>query len=162
MENKNNKLKTSVPSPSNYYNVFPENRDFYLLDKEENIKNFKKTDMNDPEYIFIFTENEKKEFRESIYKRKDFISDYDFVKVETKKSDVYLNFIVPKNKFNIGRENRLLTEIKLRPSFIKEIYRRTKVNFNTNKDITFKEVFNIPTEQTFYNRIFMLHIIKCF
>ena len=53
-----------------------------------------------------------------------------------------------------------MTEIKLRPSFIKEIYRRTKVNFNTNKDITFKEVFNIPTEQTFYNRIFMLHIIN--
>ena len=70
MENKNNKLKTSVPSPSNYYNVFPEIRDFYLLDKEENIKNFKKTNMNDPEYIFIFTENEKKNFAKVFIKEK--------------------------------------------------------------------------------------------
>ena len=113
MENKNNKLKTSVLSPSNYYNVFPENRDFYLLDKEENIKDFKKTDMNDPEYIYVNTENEKKEFHEFIYKRKDFISDYDLVKIETKKSDVYLNFIVPKNKFNIDREFFRFSQIKL-------------------------------------------------
>ena len=57
--------------------------------------------MNDPEYIFIFTESEKKEFSENIYKRKDFLIDYEFVKVETKKSDVFLNFIISKNKFNI-------------------------------------------------------------
>ena len=151
--------KTYISKPNNYYNTFPKIRDFYLLDKEEKIKDFKKTDMNDPEYIFIFTESEKKEFHEGIYKRKDFISDYDLVKIETKKSDVYLNFIVPKNRFNIGsREIRLLTEIKQRPSFIKEIYRRTTINFNTNKDIIFKEVFTIPLEQRFYNRIFFLHI----
>ena len=53
-----------------------------------------------------------------------------------------------------------MTLIKLRPSFIKEIYRRTKVNFNTNKNILFKEAFTIPLEQRFYNRIFMLHIFK--
>ena len=57
-----------------------------------------------------------------------------------------------------GREIRLLTEIKQRPSFIKEIYRRTTINFNTNKDIVFTEAFIIPQEQRFYNRIFMLHI----
>jgi hypothetical protein len=155
------KFKSSVQKdqkPNNYYNVFPVDRDFYLLDKEENIKNFKKTNMNDPEYIFVFTENEKKEFHENIFKRKDFLSDYEFLKVETKKPDVFLNFIIPKNKFNIGREIRLLTEIKQRPSFIKEIYRRKKINFNTNNDIIFKEAFTIPHEQRFYNRIFMLHI----
>ena len=30
------------------------------------------------------------------------------------------------------------------------------VNFNTNNDIIFKEVFQIPYEKRFYNRIFML------
>ena len=144
--------------PLNYYNIIPKNRDFYLLDKEENIKDFQKTNMNDPEYIFVFTENGKKKFHESIYKRRDFMIAYEFFKVETKISDVYLNFIAPKNNFNIGREIRLLTEIKKRPSFIQEIYRRTTINFNTDNDIIFKEIFNIPTEQRFYNRIFMLHI----
>ena len=144
--------------PPNYYNIIPKNRDFYLLDKEENIKDFQKTNMNDPEYIFVFTENGKKKFHESIYKRRDFMIAYEFFKVETKISDVYLNFIAPKNNFNIGREIRLLTEIKKRPSFIQEIYRRTTINFNTNEDIVFKEAFTIPPEQRFYDRIFMLHI----
>ena len=88
------KLKTSV----NYYNVFPTIREFYLLDKEENIKNFKKTDMNDPEYIFIFTENENKILHENIYKRIDFVIDYDFIKVETNNPEVYINFLIPKKK----------------------------------------------------------------
>ena len=112
MEKKNNmKMKTSVPRPRNYYNVFPEIREFYLFDKEENIKNFKKTDMNDPEYIYVKTENEKKEFHEDIYKRKDFISDYEIVKIETKNPEVYFNCLIPKIKFNIAKETRLLTEI---------------------------------------------------
>ena len=158
MENKNNmKTKTSVPKPKNYYDVFPEIKDFYLFDKEENIKNFKKTDMKDPEYIFVFTENEKKEIHENIYKRKDFLSDYDFIKIETKNPEVYINCLIPKIKFNIGREARLLTEIKQRPSFIKEISRKYKINLNSEKYISFKEVFNIPTEKRFYNKIFTLH-----
>ena len=151
------KLKTSV-RPNNYYNVFPEKRDFYLLDKEENIKNFKKTNMNDPEYIFVFTENEKKEFHENIYKRKDFLADYDFVKIETKKPEVYINCLIPKSKFNIAKETRLLTEIMKRPLFIEDIYRKTKINLNTKKDIAFKEVFNIPTEKRFYTKILILDI----
>ena len=69
-----------------------------------------------------------------------------------------MNFIISKRKFNIGREIILLTEIKQRPTFIKEIYRRKKINFNTNNEIIFKEAFTIPHEQRFYNRIFMLHI----
>ena len=158
MEKKNNmKTKTSFPRPTNYYNVFPENRDFYLLDKEENIKNFIKTNLNDPEYLFIFTENEKKVFHENIYKRKDFINDYDFIKIETNNPEVYFNCLIPKIKFNIGREIRLLTEIKQRPLFIKEIFQRSKVNLNSEKDIAFKEVFNIPDEKRFYNKIFTLH-----
>ena len=101
MENKNNmKFKSSVQKPKNYYNVFPEIRDFYLFDKEENIKNFKKTDMKDPEYIFVYTENEKKEIHENIYKRKDFLSDYDFIKIETKNPEAYINCLIQKRKFN--------------------------------------------------------------
>ena len=147
-----------------YENIFPKSREFYLLDKEENIKNFKKTFINDPEYIFVNTENEKKEFHENIYKRKDFQKDFEFVKVQTEKSGIYINFIISKTKFSTyfynykGREFRLLTEIKMRPSIMKEIFRRTGINFNTNKDIIFKEVFTIPLEQRFYNRIFMLYI----
>ena len=113
--------------------------------------------MNDPEYIFVFTENEKKEIHENIYKRKDFISDYDFVKIETKNPEAYINCLIPKIQFNIGREIRLLTEIKQRPSFINEISRKYKINLNSGKDISFKEVFNIPTEKRFYKYIFTLH-----
>ena len=116
------KTKTSFPKPNNYYNVFPTIRDFYLFDKEENIKNFKKTDMNDPEYIYVKTENEKREFHKDIYRRKDFICDYDFIKIETKNSEVYFNCLIPKIKFNIAKETRLLTEIYQRPLFLKEIY----------------------------------------
>ena len=158
MDNKNNmKMKTSGPRPRNYYDILPENRDFYLLDKEENIKNFKKTNMDDPEYIYVITEDEKKKIHENIYKRKDFISDYDFIKIETKNPEVYFNCLIPKKKFNIAKENRLLTEIMQRPFFLKEIYRITNVNFNGKKDINFKEVFNIPTEKRFYNKIFTLY-----
>ena len=113
--------------------------------------------MNDPEYIFVLTENEKKEIHENIYKRKDFTSNYDFVKIETKNPEVYINCLIPKIKFNIGREARLLVEIKKRPLFMKEIYGRTKINLNTKKVIVFKEVFNIPPEKRFYNKIFTLH-----
>ena len=160
MENKNNmEIKTSEQRSNKYYNVFPENRDFYLFDKEKNIKNFKKTDLNDPEYIYVITEDEKKKIHENIYKRKDFISDYDFIKIETKNPEVYFNCLIPKKQFNIAKENRLLTEVMQRPFFLKEIYRKTNVNFNSKKDINinFKEVFNIPTEKRFYNKIFTLH-----
>ena len=136
--------------PNNYYNIFPTNRDFYLLDKEEKIKDFKKTDFNDPEYICVFTENQEKKIHENIYKRKDFISDYEFVKVETNNSDAYINFIISKKKFNMGgRELRLLTEIKIKKSFMKDIFQRTNINFNTKNEIIFKELFN------FKNHIFI-------
>ena len=154
------KLKTSEQRPKNCHNTFPANRDFYLFDKEENIKDFKKTDMNDLEYIFVITENEKKEIHENIYKRKDFMSNYDFVKIETKNPEVYINCLIPKINFNIGREARLLVEIKKRPLFIKEIYGRTKINLNTKKVIVFKEVFNIPTEKRFFNKIFTLNFYE--
>ena len=149
------KVKTSEQRSNKYYNVFPENREFYLLDKEENIKNFKKTDMNDPEYIYVNTENEKKEFHENIYRRKDFISDYEIVKIETKNPEVYINCLISKTNFNNGKETRLLTEIMKRPLFKEDIYRKTKINFNTKKNIYFKEVFNVPTEKKFYYRIFV-------
>ena len=55
-------LKTSAQNPNFFHNVFPEIREFYLFDKEENIKDFQKTNMNDPEYIFVFTENGEKKY----------------------------------------------------------------------------------------------------
>ena len=37
---------------------------------------------------------------------------------------------------------------------MKEIERNTKINFNTNKNVIFKESFSVPLELKFYNRIF--------
>ena len=144
-------------------NVFPEWRDFFLLDFEENIKNFKSTNPRDPEYIYVTAENKEKKIHENIFKRKDFLSDYEIIKVLTENKDVnrnYINFIIPKKIFTIVREIRLLVEIKKRPSLMKEIKLKTKINLDTKDNIIFKEIFHVPNEQKFYNRIFTLHISK--
>ena len=141
----------------NYYNVFPKNRDFYFLDNYEKIKDFKTTNFEDPEYICVIA-NKEGRIKENLYIRKDFLNDYDFIKVTEKTSNIDLSFIISKNRINIGgRETRLLTEIKCRPLLIKEIYTRSKINFNTNESIYFKELFTVPTELKFYNRIFTLY-----
>ena len=140
----------------NYFNVFPKNRDFYFLDNYEKIKDFKTTNFDDPEYICVVAEIKDGRIRENLYIRKDFLADYEFIKV-TEKSSNYLNFIVSKNKINIGGATRLLTEIKARPILMKEIYTRSKINFNTNEQIYFKELFTVPTVLKFYNRIFILY-----
>ena len=67
--------------------------------------------------------------------------------------------MISKNRINIGETGtRLLIEIKNRPLLMKEIYRKTKINFNTQDNIFFKESFSVPTELKFYNRIFTLYI----
>ena len=142
----------------NYFNVFPENRDFYFLDDYEKIKDFKTTNFEDPEYICVVAEIKDGSIKENLYIRKDFLNDYDFIKVTEKTSNIDLNFIISKNKINIGgSDTRLLTEIKCRPLLMKEIYTRSKINFNTNYMIYLKELFEIPNELKFYNRIFILY-----
>ena len=139
----------------NFYNVFPENRDFYFLDDYEKLKDFKTTNFEDPEYICVIA-NKEGRIKENLYIRKDFFNDYDFIKVTEKTSNIDLSFIISKNKINIGgAESRLLTEIKARPILMKEIYMRSKINFNTNYMIL-KELFTIPNELKFYNRVFIL------
>ena len=141
----------------NYFNVFPENRDFYFLDDYEKIKDFKTTNFEDPEYIYVIAENKERLIKENIYIIKDFFNDYDFINVTEKTSNIDLSFIISKNKINIGgAESRLLTEIKARPILMKEIYIRSKINFNTNYMIYLKELFQIPNELKFYNRVFIL------
>ena len=145
--------KTSKPRKNQV--IFPENRDFYFLDDYEKIKDFKTTNFDDPEYICVVAEIKDGSIKENLYIRKDFFNDYDFIKVTEKKSNIDLSFIISKTKINIGRtEIRLLTEIKARPILMKEIYRRSKINFNTNYMIYLKELFQIPNK--FYNRIFRL------
>ena len=62
---------------TNYYNIFPKNRDFFFLDTEDNIKQFKTTTTKDPEYIYVAYESKKeKKTCEKICRRKDFLSDY--------------------------------------------------------------------------------------
>ena len=138
----------------NYYNIFPENRDFYLLDSYEKIKDFRATNFEDPEYICVISESSER-IEKNIYKRSDFLNDYEFIKAIEKNRNVSLNFIISKKHINIGgREVRLLTEIKSRSKIMKEIERNTKINFNTNKNVIFKESFSVPLELKFYNRIF--------
>ena len=50
----------NFPSRIAYLEEFPKNRDFYLLDSEEKIKSFKHTNINDPEYIYVYSEDNKK------------------------------------------------------------------------------------------------------
>ena len=140
----------------NFFNVFPINREFYFLDSYEKIEDFKTANFEDPEYIYVIAENKERRIKENIYIRKDFFNDYDFIKVTEKTSNIDLSFIISKNKINIGgAESRLLTEIKARPILMKEIYMRSKINFNTNYMIL-KELFTIPNELKFYNRVFIL------
>ena len=149
--------ETTIKKPINSFNVFPDNRDFFFLDSDEKIKDFKTTNFEDPEYICVISENKEKQIKEGIYKRNDFLKDYEFIKVDDKESRIYINFIISKRRINIGgRETRLLTEIKSRPLLMKEIYRKTKINFNTQENIFFKELYTVPTELKFYNRIFNL------
>ena len=145
----------------NYFNVFPKNRDFYFLDNYEKIKDFKTTNFDDPEYICVIAENKDRCIKENLYIRKDFLNDYDFIKVTEKASKIDLSFIISKSKINIGgSDTRLLTEIKLRPLLVKEIYKRSKINFYTNYMIYLKELFTVPKELKFYQRIFILFFQK--
>ena len=147
--------KTFSKKQNNYYNIFPEKRDFYFLDSDEKIKDFKATNFEDPEYICVIVETVDKKIKENIYKRSDFLNDYEFIKAIEKNSNNSLNFIISKKKINIGgRETRLLTEIKSREKIMKEIERNTKINFNTNENVIFKESFSVPIELKFYNRVF--------
>ena len=141
--------------------MFPENRDFYFLDFYEKIKDFKTTNFEDPEYICVVAESKDRIIKENIYIRKDFLNDYEFIKVTEKTSKIDLNFIISKSRINIGgRDTRLLIEIKVRPLLMKEIYGRTKINFDTNDMIYLKELFIVPLELKFYNRIFNLYFQK--
>ena len=145
----------------NYFNVFPKNRDFYFLDNYEKIKDFKTTNFDDPEYICVIAENKDRCIKENLYIRKDFLNDYDFIKVTEKASKIDLSFIISKKKINIGgSDTRLLAEIKFRPLLMREIYRKSKINFGTNDFIILKEIFAIPEELKFYNRIFTLYSLK--
>ena len=78
----------------NSYNVFPKNRDFYFLDYYEKIKDFKTTNFDDPEYICVISEDKEKKIKENIYLRKDFLNDYEFIKVIYKNLTDGLNFII--------------------------------------------------------------------
>ena len=84
--------------PVNCYNVFPENRDFYFLDDYEKLKDFKTTNFEDPEYICVIAVNKDRCIKENLYIRKDFLNDYEFIKVTEKKSNIDLNFIASKKK----------------------------------------------------------------
>ena len=149
-------LKTRI-----FFDEFPKNRDFYFLDSYEKLKDFNPTNFEDPEYLCIISENNEKQIKEGLYKRKDFLEHYEFIKAIEKNSNIDLNFIISKIKINIGASStRLLTEIKSRPLLMKEIYRRSKFNFNIPDNLLFKEEFSIPNKLKFYNRVFKIFVQK--
>ena len=153
--------KTSKPKKNqvNYYNLFPENRDFYFLNYYEEIKDFKNTNFEDPDYICVISEDKQKQIKENIYFRKDFLNDYEFIKVINKYSNYDLKFIIGKNRINkCDCGARILSEIKKRPLIMKEILRNVKINFNTTENIYFKEEFSVPTELKFFSKIVKLYI----
>ena len=141
-----------------YYFTFPKNRDFFLLDKSDNIKEFKTSDIKDPEYIFVIYLDIQKKVRERIYNRNLFLVDYEFIRVLTDNDDVYINFLIRKEDFIKAREIRLISMIKKRKSYFKEIFRKTQINFGTKNDYIAKEATSIPNDLKFYNRIFKLYI----
>ena len=154
------KTYTYGKKPKNYYNTFPKKRDFYFLDSYENIKNFKTTNFEDPEYICVISQTKDQNIKENCYKRSEFLNDYEFIKAIEKNTNISINFIISKTRINIGgRETRLLTEIKSKPKIMKEIERNLKINLSTN-NIIFKELFSVPNELKFYNRVFTLIILK--
>ena len=109
---------------------FPDNRYFYFLDKFEGVKNFQITNTKDQNYIYVIYEDDKKKVRETIYKRNDFLSNYEFIKVFIPNSNKkYINFIISKEKFikNI-RSSILLTELSKREQIMKDI----KINYGIN------------------------------
>ena len=149
-----------IKNQKNYFNVFPENRHFYFLDFSEKLNDFQTTDFEDPEYIYVISESKNKQIKENLYIRKDFLLDYYFIKANENISKIDLNFIISKFIINVGgRGVRLLTEIKKRPLLIDEIYKRTKINFNSKDFIYLKELFTVPTELKFYNIIYFLYYI---
>ena len=102
MDNLNYKTSKIKSKVKNYYDVFPKNRDFYFLDSYEKIKDFTPTNFEDPEYICVICENKENQIKENLYKRKDFLSDFDFIYVIDKSSN---NFII--NKYEILEEAQL-------------------------------------------------------
>jgi hypothetical protein len=144
--------KTQITS---HYNIFPKIRDFFFLDTEDNIKQFKTTTIKDPEYIYVIYESKKEnKIHEKIYRRKDFLSDYEFIRVNKNNPNIYINFIIKQ------REIRLFSEIKQRKCIMEEIFRKTKINFDTKDSIFFKESFSIKNELKFYNGVFYFVITK--
>ena len=91
--------KTYFKKQKNYYDIFPENRDFYLLDSYEKIKDFRATNFEDHEYIYVISESSEG-IKENIYKRSDFLNDYEFIKAIEKNRNVSLNFIISKKPIN--------------------------------------------------------------
>ena len=102
---------------------FPDNRNFYFFGKFDEIRGFKDTTMNDPNYIYVLYEGDDKKIHEKTYKRDDFLYDYEFGKIFIHNSNnKYINFIISKDKFikNI-RTSILLTEIKKKKLFLTDI-----------------------------------------
>ena len=143
---------------------FPDNRSFYFLGGFNEIKKFKNTNVDDPNYIYVLYEDADKKVREKIYKRNDFLKDYEFGKIfiphENKEYQKYFNFIISKKQFNKNiRANILLTELKKKLTIMKDIKKAYGINLIDN-EYTFYEHQIIPLDHTFYNRIFTIQILK--
>ena len=105
---------------------FPDNRNFYFFGKFDEIKKFKDTTINDPNYIYVLYEGDDKKVHEKSFKRDDFLADYEFGKIFIQNTNnKYINFIISKEKFNKSiRANILLTEFKRNMPFMEDIKKK--------------------------------------
>ena len=153
---------TTVPVPRNNNIEFPKDREFYFLDIMDNLKYFQKANPNYPDSIYVYSEDQSKIIRQNVFFKSHFWN-YDFIKVKVYNSNVYINFIIPKERLNnANKESILLAEIKNKPSYVNEILRAKNINFNTKENIILQETPPQTNEDRFYNRIFIIYINQSF
>ena len=153
---------TTVPVPKNNNISFPKSSEFYLLDIMDNLKYFQKANPNYPDSIYVYSEDQSKIIRQNVFFKSHFWN-YDFIKVKVYNSNVYINFIIPKERLNnANKESILLAEIKNKPSYVTEILRAKNINFNIKENIILQETPPQTNEDRFYNRIFIIYINQSF
>ena len=114
-------------------------KDYYLLDSFNKIKQYKIADPNDSDIIFLRYYKEQKGIIEEIYNIKNFKNSYNFIQIKTaNEKPRTIGFLLPKNKLKNEMTVKVLSNEIKKSKFIKEISHSlnldlTKDNFNLKK-----------------------------
>ena len=108
---------------------------FYFLCQYQLIQNFKPINIGvESNYIEVYYEDPNGKLQGNLYNKNDFSKDFFFIKIEYK-NGVNLQFIINKQNFNNGKENRLLTEIKKRNSLMDNVLKEYKINLREDFEL---------------------------